>query len=98
MGCLVVDGVRETTASVEVCRTQLWQWLRHGASTGDGRTVTPERVDCLLMRELDRIHDEVGATRLTDGVFPSAARLFERMIKQERFEEFLTVPAYELLG
>jgi len=31
-------------------------------------------------------------------VFPTAARLFERMIKQDTFDEFLTLPAYELLN
>jgi hypothetical protein len=29
-------------------------------------------------------------------VFPSAARLFEQMTKSEAFDEFLTLPAYEL--
>ena len=51
-----------------------------------------------MMSELDRIHTEVGPARLTQGVFPSATRLFERMIKSDTFDEFLTLPAYELLG
>jgi malate synthase len=51
-----------------------------------------------LHAELDRIHGEVGAARLTQGVFPTAARLFEQMIKSETFDEFLTLPAYELLS
>ena len=60
--------------------------------------MTAERFDRLLMEELDRIHDEVGPARLAEGVFPTAARLFERMTKQDRFDEFLTLPAYELLN
>jgi malate synthase len=51
-----------------------------------------------MSAELDRIHQEVGAARLTQGVFPSAARLFEQMTKSEQFDEFLTLPAYELLS
>jgi hypothetical protein len=31
-------------------------------------------------------------------VFPTAARLFEQMTKNESFDEFLTLPAYELLS
>jgi hypothetical protein len=31
-------------------------------------------------------------------VFPTAARVFERMTKQDTFDEFLTLPAYELLS
>ena len=51
-----------------------------------------------LTEELSRIHEEVGAERLTGGVFPTAARLFEQMTKSESFDEFLTLPAYELLS
>jgi malate synthase len=88
----------EDAATAEICRAQLWQWIRHGARTSDGRAVTVERFDRLLTDELDRIHDEVGPARLAAGVFPTAARLLERMTKQEDFDEFLTLPAYELLS
>ena len=68
----------EDAATAEICRAQLWQWLRHGAPTCDGREVTAERFDRLLTDELDRIHGEVGPARLATGVFPTAARLFEQ--------------------
>ena len=64
----------------------------------DGLVLTADCFDRLLMEELGRIHEEVGADRLTSGVFPTATRLFEQMVKNERFEEFLTIPAYELLS
>jgi len=60
--------------------------------------VSVARFDRLLTEELSRIHEEVGAERLTAGVFPTAARLFEQMTKSDSFDEFLTLPAYELLG
>jgi malate synthase len=97
-GCVSLYNFVEDTSTAEICRAQLWQWLRHGAHTSDGRAVTVERFDRLLTDELDRIHDEVGPGRLATGVFPTAARLFERMTKQESLDEFLTVPAYEILS
>jgi malate synthase len=97
-GCLTLYDTVEDAATAEICRTQLWQWLRHGARTNDGRPITAERFDRLLTEELDRIHDEVGPARLAAGVFPSAARLLERMSKQDGCDEFLTLPAYELLN
>ncbi len=97
-GCVPLYHLMEDAATAEICRAQLWQWLRHGARTRDGQVVTVERFDRLLSAELDRIHEEVGAARLTHGVFPTAARLFEQMIKRESFDEFLTLPAYELLS
>ncbi len=97
-GCVPLYHLMEDAATAEICRAQLWQWLRHGARTRDGEPITVERFDRLLSAELDRIHDEVGAARLGHGVFPTAVRLFEQMIKRESFDEFLTLPAYELLS
>ena len=96
-GCVPLYNLMEDAATAEICRAQLWQWLHHGARTVDGEAVTAGRVERLLAQELDRIHQEVGAARLLDGVFPSAARLMETMIKQDVFDEFLTLPAYELI-
>ncbi len=96
-GCVPLYNLMEDAATAEICRAQLWQWIRHGARTDDGRLVTEGRFDRLLTDELDRIHTEVGAARLAGGVFPTAARLFAEMVKQDTFDEFLTLPAYEHL-
>jgi malate synthase len=97
-GCVPLYNLMEDAATAEICRAQLWQWLHHGARTSDGEPVTVARFDRLLTEELSRIHEEVGAERLTGGVFPTAARLFEQMTKSDSFDEFLTLPAYELLS
>jgi malate synthase len=96
-GCVPLYNLMEDAATAEICRAQLWQWLHHEARTSDGAPVTPARFDSLLTQELDRIHDEVGPARLLNGVFPTAVRLFEQMTKQDEFDEFLTLPAYDLL-
>src|SRR5216110_3141528 len=97
-GCVPLYGLMEDAATAEICRAQLWQWIRHGARTSDGRMITEGRFDRLLTDELDQIHREVGSARLAGGVFPTAARLFAEMTKSESFDEFLTLPAYELLS
>src|SRR4030081_3242784 len=97
-GCVPLYNLMEDAATAEICRAQLWQWIRHGARTNDGRVVTEGRFDRLLTDELDGIHREVGAAGLAGGVFPTAARLFAAMIKQDTFDEFLTLPAYEHLS
>ena len=96
-GCVPLYNLMEDAATAEICRAQLWQWLRHGVRTSDGRPVTAERFDRLMMEELDRIHRELSPDRLREGVFPTAARLFCNMTKSDTFDEFLTLPAYELL-
>jgi malate synthase len=97
-GCVPLYNLMEDAATAEICRAQLWQWIRHGARTADGRLITEGRFDRLLTEELDRIHTEVGAARLAGGVFPTAARLFAGMVRQDTFDDFLTLPAYEHLS
>ncbi len=96
-GCVPLYNLMEDAATAEICRTQLWQWLRHGACTSDGVPLTAPRLERLFAEELERIHAEVGPGRLLEGVFPSAARLMQQLIVQDTFDEFLTLPAYELI-
>ncbi len=88
----------EDAATAEICRAQLWQWLRHGARTAEGWVLTSQRFDALLAQELERIHAEVGSERTLSGVFPSATRLFAGLVTDEQFDEFMTLPAYDLLS
>ncbi|HEY4880668.1 MAG TPA: malate synthase A [Steroidobacteraceae bacterium] len=97
-GCVPIHHLMEDTATAEICRAQLWQWLHHEARTSDGKLFTPERFDQLLGEEIEHIHAEVGSARMLAGVFPSAARLFSSMVKSDTFDDFMTLPAYDLLG
>src|SRR5256884_498343 len=47
-GCVPLYNLMEDAATAEICRAQLWQWLRHGARTSDGRPVTVERLGRLV--------------------------------------------------
>jgi malate synthase len=96
-GCVPLYNLMEDAATAEICRAQLWQWIRHEARMDNGASVTEERFDSLLGSELERVHHEVGGARAQSGAFPAAARLFSSMVKNESFDEFLTLPAYDLL-
>jgi malate synthase len=97
-GCVPLYHLMEDAATAEICRAQLWQWLRHGTRTAEGRIFTPEYFHELLGEELGHIHREIGAARTQSGVFPTATRLFAGMVTDETFEDFMTLPAYELLS
>ena len=43
-GCVPIYNLMEDAATAEISRTQVWQWLHHGAKLSDGRTVTLELV------------------------------------------------------
>jgi malate synthase len=87
----------EDLATSEISRAQLWQWLRRGATLDDGRKITPALYDAFVTEVLARIRQEKGASRYESGHFKAAVDLFMRMSKSEQFDEFLSIPAYELL-
>jgi malate synthase len=96
-GAVPLYNMMEDTATAEISRTQLWQWLTHRALLDDGRVVTRELVARIMEEELVRIGAEIGADRMRSGRFPEAVALFDRLINSATLEEFLTLPAYPLL-
>jgi len=96
-GAVPIYNLMEDAATAEISRTQIWQWLHHKATLEDGRTVTKPFVEQLVGEELERVREEVGANRFTRGRFDDARKLFERVATSEPLEEFLTLPAYDVL-
>jgi malate synthase len=96
-GCVPLYNLMEDAATAEICRAQLWQWIRHGALTSDGALITEVRVDLLIAEELDAIRRTVGNQRYASGAYTTAARVFTYMVTKSEFDEFLTLPAYEYL-
>jgi len=96
-GAAAVFNLMEDTATAEISRSQIWQWVRHGAKLPDGREISAE-----LVREVER--DELAKLRqaLGDdyqrGRFDEAAELFEEVALGDELIEFLTLPAIERLG
>jgi malate synthase len=46
---------------------------------------------------MERVKGEVGAKAFDGGRFEEAIKLFSDMSLHDRFEEFLTLPAYKLI-
>jgi malate synthase len=98
LGCVPLYNLMEDAATAEISRAQLWQWLRVGATLADGRKINAELYDRLMAEELAKIEQEVGADRFARGKFKPAIELFMKMVKADKIDEFLTLPAYELLA
>ena len=98
-GAAGIYGLMEDAATAEIARGQVWQWIRHGATLNDGRTVTPELVRELEGSELEKIRSEIGDDEWfeTEGRPDVSRSLLERVALSEDFVEFLTLPAYEEL-
>jgi malate synthase len=87
----------EDAATAEIARSQVWQWIRHGAEI-DGRRVTPELVRRIEDEELEGIREQVGDEFFeTQGRPRESREIFEDVALGDRFEDFLTIPAYARL-
>ena len=97
-GAAGIYNLMEDAATAEISRSQVWQWVHHGVTLDDGRTVTADLVRETATSELGRIRDEVGAEWFDQhGRAEQSRRLFEGVALGSEFVEFLTLPAYEEL-
>ncbi len=92
-GAVGINNLMEDAATAEIARAQVWQWVRHGTTLDDGRTVTRALVEQVVGEELAAIEAAVGADAFRAARPDDARRLFEQVALGEELEEFLTTPA-----
>lgn len=96
-GAVPLYNLMEDAATAEICRSQIWQWLRFNATLNDGRPVTKDLFTDLLDDEMAKLRQAIGAEAFDGGHFAKAIDLFSRMSTSDDFEDFLTLPAYKLI-
>ena len=96
-GCVPLYHLMEDTATAEISRTQVWQWIHHGASLSDGTPVSLANFRRIVAQEMDRVRAEVGPQTFEAGRFQEACDLFTRLSTSENCPDFLTLPAYDIL-
>ena len=89
-GAVPLYNLMEDAATAEICRAQLWQWLRFAAPLADGRTLTAELFAALVEEEMAALGPRPHLAE--------ARALFEALVRADEFAEFLTLPAYEMLS
>jgi malate synthase len=87
-GCVPIYNLMEDAATAEICRAQVWQWVRHGAKLHDGRAVTQEMVRTIIAEQKKKL----GGVRMEH-----AAKIYEEMMTSGEFPEFLTLRAYDYI-
>ena len=96
-GCVPVFNLMEDAATAEISRSQIWQWIRSPKGVlDDGRKVTAGMVKALVAEELPKVKVYLGDAAWAAGRYPEAAAMFEQMCTGD-YNEFLTLPAYELI-
>jgi malate synthase len=89
-GAVPLYNLMEDAATAEICRAQLWQWLKFEAPFDDGGRFSLDLFEDWCADELSKLGDLPN--------LKPAARLLHDLVTADGFEEFLTLSAYELLG
>ncbi|MBL4657974.1 MAG: malate synthase A, partial [Flavobacteriales bacterium] len=98
-GCVPIYNLMEDAATAEISRSQIWQWLNNkDAVLSDGRPISMELYKSLIPKQLNSIKELVGEEKYNSGKYEVAAKIFDELVTSEKFEEFLTLPAYEHLN
>ncbi|QSE98464.1 malate synthase A [Fulvivirga lutea] len=96
-GAAALYNLMEDAATAEISRTQVWQWLKNGAKLDDGRTINVELYEEIKNEELIKIKELVGKDNYQNGQFKKAIELFDELVLQPKFNDFLTTQAYNLI-
>ncbi|MBL8521650.1 MAG: malate synthase A [Betaproteobacteria bacterium] len=98
-GCVPIFNLMEDAATAEISRSQVWQWMRSPKGVlDDGRKVTKDLVKPLIADELTKTPAIVGQAAYDVGKYAEGARLFEQLVLDDHYEEFLTLPAYRAIA
>jgi malate synthase len=101
-GAVPINNLMEDASTVEICRAQVWQWLRHRAEvtldSGEARVLDADWMGTLLQAEIVRILDQLGPNAFHRGHYASAARIFSEAVTAPQLPDFITVQAYPLLN
>ena len=98
-GAVGINNLMEDAATAEISRSQIWQWLHNGVTLDDnGEQVTHDLVARILDEETDAIRTAIGDDAFAAGRYQEARELFERVAVADEFVDFLTLPAYDIVG
>jgi malate synthase len=98
-GCVPINNLMEDAATVEISRSQIWQWIHHPkGKLEDGRKVTIELFRQMAIEELEKIKTSIGEKQFATRKFQPASEILDQIITSDQFVDFLTLPAYRYLS
>jgi len=98
LGAVAIFGLMEDAATAEISRSQIWQWVDAGVVFENGEKATADLVRTIAAEQLAAIRAEIGADAFASGKWQQAHDLLLKVALDADYAEFLTLPAYELLG
>jgi malate synthase len=89
LGCVPIYNLMEDAATAEICRAQVWQWVKHSARLGNGAPVTKNSVARAIAERKKQLPQ--------DERLDVAAQVLEDMMTSAEFPEFLTLACQRYL-
>ena len=97
-GAVPIFHLMEDAATAEISRSQVWQWVRQPeAKLKDGKDIDLSLVKMLVEEEKLAIERKVGDKHFSEGKLEQAQELFLRLVVDDSFVDFLTLPAYRVI-
>ena len=91
-GAAAIFNLMEDTATAEISRAQLWQWLHNAAKLDTGQAVDQTLYEHVRDEELDKLGGRPA------GRYQAAVEILDDLVRGESFVEFLTWRAYDRLN
>ena len=96
IGAAAINQLMEDTATAEISRAQLWQWIHHHATiTEDKRTIDLAMIKEMIEKAYQRLVKEGNGP---ERQWKTARALLEELVQREVFTPFLTIEAYQYLS
>ena len=89
-GAAALFNLMEDAATAEISRSQLWQWLHNSVETENGETITESFMEEAFETVFSEINDIENIEKARDE--------FKKLVFDEDFSDFLTLPAYHLIN
>lgn len=86
VGCVPINYLMEDAATAEVSRSQLWQWVKHGVTSSEGKKIDK----AYALKLLNEQAAELEKSAPKGNQYKKAARYFATQVTGEGYAEFLT--------
>jgi len=87
LGCVAINNVMEDAATAEIARSQIWQWVKHGAKTNEDKKITADFIDAILKDEAEKA---VSVSKLDKSKVELAKTYLQNQIRKPALSDFLT--------
>ena len=94
-GAGAIYNLMEDAATAEIARAQLWQWTHHRAATVEGTQITSTWLGALADQACAEL--KLALPAAARAALVQARTIFENLVLDRRFQDFLTVGAYGAL-